>query len=301
MRYRRLGGGYRKEDVEFALAELRLTLRQLDTDLESLRRRAGDLEEELRAARTELEGYRAKDAELSQTMASALHRVNEIEESAHQRARAIVAAAEDAAQHSRSEASRRIEETSGQFNEIIRLKENLVAAMRRVVGEFEQALSRVEHGESLFGRPPPAAPPPAAYAAPPAAAPPPPPPPPPPVGIDVGQPPLTPEQPAHYAPPPEPVAQEEPLFETQVELDAGPFPDFASLSMFERSLARLPRVDDVYVRRLADDRAVIELTLSEPTHLLATMREALPYDVQVQSASRSKLVINVLAHSTAAR
>ena len=46
---------------------------------------------------------------------------------------------------------------------------------------------------------------------------------------------------------------------------------------------------------------VIELTLSEPTQLVATMRETLPYDIQVQSASRSKLVINVLAHSTAAR
>src|SRR5439155_18916988 len=141
-------------------------------------------------------------------------------------------------------------------------------------------------GESLFGRPAPAPPPVAA------APPPPPPPPPPPAS----------EPPAQFAPaPPQPAAQEEPLFETHVELDAGPFPDFASLSMFERSLARLPRVDDVYVRRLADDRAVIELTLSEPTQLLTTMREALPYDVQVQSASRSKLVINVLAHSTAAR
>ena len=35
LRYRRLGGGYRKEDVEFALAELRLTLRQLDIACES--------------------------------------------------------------------------------------------------------------------------------------------------------------------------------------------------------------------------------------------------------------------------
>ena len=74
MRYRRLGGGYRKEDVEFALAELRLTLRQLDLDLETLRGRAGGLEEELRAARAEVESHRAKDAEFSQTMASALHR-----------------------------------------------------------------------------------------------------------------------------------------------------------------------------------------------------------------------------------
>ena len=219
------------------------------------------------------------------------------------------------------------EETGGQFNELIRLKENLVVALRGVVGEFEEALSRVERGESLFGRPAPA-PAPAPYAAappPPTITPAAPTPPPPPAAFsappEAAAPPPATEQHAPFAPPPppyarpsapvppesfappaaEPVAREEPLFETQVELDAGPFPDFASLSTFERSLARLPRVEDVYVRRLADDRVVIELTLSEPTQLVATMRETLPYDIQVQSASRSKLVINVLAHSTAAR
>jgi hypothetical protein len=272
-------------------------------------------------------------------MASALHRANEIEEAAHERARAIAAAAEDAAQRSRAEASRRIEATGGQFNELLRLKENLVVAMRGVVGEFQEALSRVERGESLFGRPaaaveapaappPPAAPyldqpyppaatiPPAVPPQPTQAAPPPPPPPPPAVPEAppayspppayappprplAPPPPVAATPPPQYAPPPEPVATEELLFETHVELDAGPFPDFASLSTFERAIARLPRVADVYVRRLADDRAVIELALTEPTPLLATMRENLPYDVQVQSASRTNVVVNVFAHSPA--
>src|SRR5262249_2785509 len=144
LRFRRFGGGYRKEDVEFALAELRLTLRQLDTDLETLRERARELEEDLRVARAELEGFRSKDSELSQTMASALRRANEIEESAQERARAIVAGAEEAAHRSRSDASRRVEETGGQFNELLRLKENLVGAMRGIVGELEEAIGRVE-------------------------------------------------------------------------------------------------------------------------------------------------------------
>ena len=45
LRYRRFGGGYRREDVEFTLAELHLTMRQLDVDLQSLRERNRDLEE----------------------------------------------------------------------------------------------------------------------------------------------------------------------------------------------------------------------------------------------------------------
>src|SRR5438067_5598633 len=105
LRYKRFGGGYRREDVESALAEHRLTLRQLDNDLESLRDRNRDLEGELQASRQEIEGFRAKEHELSQTMASALRRAAEIEEGANSRAREIVAQAEEAAMRIRSEAS----------------------------------------------------------------------------------------------------------------------------------------------------------------------------------------------------
>jgi hypothetical protein len=80
-----------------------------------------------------------------------------------------------------------------------------------------------------------------------------------------------------------------------VELDVGPFADFAALSAFERSLVHLAKVEDVYVRRLADDRALIELTLSEPAPLLQTMRETLPYSIDVRSANRTRLVVNVTA------
>ncbi len=58
-------------------------------------------------------------------------------------------------------------------------------------------------------------------------------------------------------------------------------------------------MEDVYVRRLADDRALIELTLGEPTTLLKSMREALPYSVEVRSVNRSKIVVNVFAQSPA--
>jgi DivIVA protein len=457
LRFRRFGGGYRKEDVEFALAELRLTLRQLDNDLEALRERARELEEELRVARAEVESHRGKDAELSQAMAIALRRAGEIEEAAQERARAIIASAEEAALRTRSEA--RGTDESGSLNELLRIKDQLIQNVRSVVGEFDEAISRAEQIEvvpqeaepapapAVEFAPPAALPPeavlspPAAYVPAPDAVPMPPvafsppapepepqvaftpepepepepepappaaftppepepeveptapytpppseyipappvaytPPAPPPVSEAVAPPPAAPTMPplslpqrppeptpeppvvqqappplppveappaeptfrlpapptepvahqphfvsgppqtmppvhdAPLAPPPVPIvppapvtprpaAEEEQIFETQVELDAGPFPDFASLSAFERALAHLPRVDDVYVRRLADDRALIELTLSEPAPLVSTMRESLPYELDVRTASRTKLVINVYSHSTA--
>ena len=96
-----------------------------------------------------------------------------------------------------------------------------------------------------------------------------------------------------------PASPEETLFDTRVELDAGPFSDFAALSAFERALAHMPKVEDVYVRRLAEDRALIELTLAEPAPLLDTMRASLPYSLDVRSANRTKIVVNVAVQQPA--
>jgi len=63
----------------------------------------------------------------------------------------------------------------------------------------------------------------------------------------------------------------------------------------------LAKVEDVYVRRVADDRALIELTLSEVAPFLQTMRESLPYAFDVRSASRLKIVVDVSVQTPAAR
>ena len=132
--------------------------------------------------------------------------------------------------------------------------------------------------------PPPAAPVPE----PPAAAPPPP------AAEARPAPPPAVEPPTVVAPP-----GDEQVFETRVELDVGPFTDFAALSAFERALAHLPKVEDVYVRRLAADRALIELNLTEVAPLLRTMQEALPYALDVKSANRSRIVMDVAVQAPA--
>lgn len=53
LRFRRFGGGYRREDVERVLAELRLTVHALELELPSLRERSLELEARLREVRTE--------------------------------------------------------------------------------------------------------------------------------------------------------------------------------------------------------------------------------------------------------
>src|SRR4051794_29611381 len=141
-------------------------------------------------------------------MSSALRRSAEIEEGAQNRAREVIAQAEEAAMRIRSEAGRRIEDSSQQFNELLRLKDNLLETMRSVVGDFDQAIQRVERGEQLF--PGVMSPVPSESTA---AAPPPPPPPPPapaqswPMPMEATPAPAAPPEPAPAQPfvaPPEP-------------------------------------------------------------------------------------------------
>jgi len=64
LRYRRLGGGYRREDVEAALEKLLETVRTVESNLDELRARSSQLEADLRAAKAELHAYHAREERL---------------------------------------------------------------------------------------------------------------------------------------------------------------------------------------------------------------------------------------------
>jgi hypothetical protein len=61
LRYSRFGGGYRREDVEAALAQLLSTVRAVEESLERLRNRSTELEAELLSAEAELVAYRERE------------------------------------------------------------------------------------------------------------------------------------------------------------------------------------------------------------------------------------------------
>src|SRR6266542_5118838 len=93
--------------------------------------------------------------------------------------------------------------------------------------------------------------------------------------------------------PPLPAAAPEQLFDRRVEVDAGPFADFDDVSSFERTLAGLPQVADVYVRRFFDDRAIVELAATDELPLLARLRDVLPGGFTVDYAERAALKITL--------
>jgi hypothetical protein len=263
-RLRRSLFGYRRTQVEVALAELRLTLRHLQEDLVETRERAATFESDLREARIEIDSRRAREAEVQQAFDAAQERVREVELAAEATARAILADAEEKASRTRAEAHLRTESVGGQIDELLNLRDTLVQTMRGVIRDFDYAVERVEKGESVLQA---AEPEPVQQLE---------------------------QVVAGFVPVPrERGPEDEQRFEGRVELDAGPFSDFAALSSFERSLARLGGVEDVYVRRFSGERALIELSLAQPLALVGALRDHLPHGLEIQAIEPGRLTVKV--------
>jgi hypothetical protein len=270
--------GYRRTQVEVALAELRLMVRHLQEDATETRERAHQVEDELREARIELDSRRARETEVTQAFEAAQERVREIEAAAEATARALLAEAEEKASRTRAEAHLRTESVSGQIDELLRLRDTLVQTMRGVIRDFDYAVERVEKGESVLPAEPTTSMPLAEAVA---------------NGSGNGHANGNGNGTGAAHPARERGPEDEQSFEGRVELDAGPFGDFAALSSFERSLSRLGGVEDVYVRRFSGDRALIELTLAHPLALLAEMRDHMPYGLDLQAIEPGRLAVTV--------
>jgi chromosome segregation ATPase len=124
LRYHRLRGGYRREDVDEALGELRIALRSVEQDLEAWQARSMEVERQLEEARAELDAYRTREGEIEQaveTAAQALTRASRIDAVAQERSGAIADAA---------------------------------TSLRRALGDLERAVSQLlPRDEEAGGRP----------------------------------------------------------------------------------------------------------------------------------------------------
>jgi cell division septum initiation protein DivIVA len=256
LRYRRFGGGYRREDVDLLFAELRLTLRALELELGTLRDRTRDLEDRLRDARSEIDTFHAKGYELARAMSAARERTEKIEQETQARAEQLIAEAE-------AEAARRIEAAEAQIAALAGERNRVLDEIRDLVNRVGASIAGIEGSDPVPGIEPE------------------------PLSVEDGFPGAD-------------LSGLRERFATHVELDAGPFPDFDSVAGFERELAGLAEVEDVYVRRVSGERATIELTVAKDTLLLAEMQERLPYHLEVRDRSLDRLVIDVEAAPAAA-
>lgn len=82
-------------------------------------------------------------------------------------------------------------------------------------------------------------------------------------------------------------------FSGRVTLAAGPFADIAALGAFERALAGLPGVADVYVAGFEDRRAAIELELDRPVELAEPLSALAGPEGSVRRTAPGSLVVDL--------
>lgn len=266
---RTLVGGYRVADVEVLLAQFRLLVTQLDTELKSARSRLEASEADRRELARRLDEALHREVEVAASAARLRQAQAEAERQGAERGRELVEAAQAEADRIRADASNDVAAARAQVDELLRLRDTLSATMRGIVRDFESVAGTVDATRIAVPAPP----------APPTPAPT--------------------ETPTLVAAPSPPVtsapAVERDVFDRQIEVEAGPFTDFASLSAFERALGGLPKVEDVYIRRFEGERATIDVTLEEPAAILDAMTERLPYRLDVQSAHADRISLTVSA------
>jgi hypothetical protein len=189
----------------------------------------------------------------------------EAEQKGRLEAARLLADAEEQAARLRHEASARIGDAAQRLEEILRVREQLLGEVRGIVEAYREVLERAE-APAAKPRVPDSGPV---------------------EGIRANREVLPARAEALVG------ANGSILFPRLVRLDAGPFSDFAELAAFERSLAGLPKVEDVYIRHFGDERAEIELTLTEETPLVHDLDQHLPYRLKTTPIDRDRLSVEV--------
>jgi hypothetical protein len=253
------------------LAELEGLMERSDEALRAAQEHARKVEAELNVLYAEVGAFRAREHQIADALAAAHRRAQELEETADARARTVIARAEEEAAKVRGNAHLQVEAVGQQIQQLLALKGKTLASVRGALNELDRTIGRVERGEIELTEETREAPDGETIAS--------------------GRASDSPISAPASTPAPEADGR---TFSGRIEIDAGPFADFGGLSAFERALARLPHVADVYVRRFADERALIELTLSEATPLLAAMQATLPYRLETEAPTPDSLRVNVL-------
>jgi hypothetical protein len=79
-----------------------------------------------------------------------------------------------------------------------------------------------------------------------------------------------------------------------VTVEAGPFADVGQLDEFEDALASVPGIEDVYIRTFERYYAHFELSIAEPTPLIAELQARVPEQLRLIDAGDRELRLEIV-------
>lgn len=186
----------------------------------------------------------------------------------------------------------RVEDLRGEIADLVRFRDQLEAAARELVTEYDRLVERLRGTGDAAPAEAAAVLDPGPIGATGAAAP----------VYDPGQLPAAvaagipgQQRPAPAQAAPAPARGDDMTFVGAVIVDAGPFSDITTLQAFEQGLARVDGAEDVYVRSFEGNRALVDVRLSNPVPLVSLLRNQLPLPINTREAGEGRLTVDVLA------
>jgi hypothetical protein len=85
----------------------------------------------------------------------------------------------------------------------------------------------------------------------------------------------------------------EDLFKGLIEIDIGPFGDFAQLVGFEDAAGQIDATSEISVRKFSEGRATLTVRLDEPVELLRELEEHAPFEFNVRRTGMGRVVLDV--------
>jgi cell division septum initiation protein DivIVA len=140
---RALFRGYRRPDVELALARATISRERVQLELEATRTRADDLEREVDELRTQIVNHRQREVELLAALDEVRDRRESLEREAKARADEIVAEARERAASLRTEGLKEVGELQEHVEQLLGLRAGLTATLKRTMEEVGGVLDKL--------------------------------------------------------------------------------------------------------------------------------------------------------------
>lgn len=135
--------GYRRGDVELALARSTIARDRVEFELAAANARANAMQAEIDELHRRLDSFRDRERDLAAALDEVRERREQLERGAELRAQAIIGDAEQRATALRSEGLRQVGELQQQVEQLLGLRAGLTTALKRATQDISDALDRV--------------------------------------------------------------------------------------------------------------------------------------------------------------
>jgi len=135
--------GYRRGDVELALARSTIARDRVEFELAAANARANAMQAEIDELHRRLDSFRDRERDLAAALDEVRERREQLERGAELRAQAIIGDAEQRAAALRSEGLRQVGELQQQVEQLLGLRAGLTTALKRATQDISDALDRV--------------------------------------------------------------------------------------------------------------------------------------------------------------